>query len=346
MPKISVVISAYNDLERMKLLLEETYKTKYKNFEVVVVDDASPEDLSQLKRLFPIRYFRNKKNSGAAETRNIAARKACGEILLSLDNDVKPLSDLVWKVYRFFQQNPYVVAVTGFPGTGIENPAFFAKYKYLRDWAYWHLDLDRSRFCYFRPAIGAIQRQIFLKLGGYDNRYCRPGVPAVEDLEFSYRLAQKGKVVFNPDLVVGHPFGGLKNLVKTYFNRTALFLEILKEYKFLTGVATTAAEAATILLAPLCLASIPITIIYPSFFPFFAFLMMAFVYRQRLFLGLCLKKQGLFFTLGALFTSWFLYLVINAGAAWALGLIFLQRPFKHCQAVFDNRQSLGRVSKT
>lgn len=321
LPLVSVVISAYNDVERMKLLLQEIFKTKYKNFEVVVVDDASSEDLGQLKKIFPIRYFRNKKNCGAAETRNIAAHKARGEILLSLDNDVRPLSDLIWKTSRFFEHNPYVVAVSGFPGTGLENPSFFAKYKYLRDWAYWHLDLDRWRFCFFRPAIGAIRRDVFLKLGGYDSRYCRPGVPAVEDLEFSYRLAQEGKIVFEPDLIVGHPFGGLKNLIKTYFNRTALFLEILKEYKLFTGVATTPAEAATILLAPLCLLSIPATIIYPAFFPYFALLMAAFIFRQRLFLGLCFKKEGPVFALKAFFTSWLLYLVINAGAAWAL--IFL-----------------------
>jgi len=315
---VSVVISAYNDVERMKLLLQEIFKTKYKNFEVVVVDDASKQDLSVLRSLFPIRYFRNPKNCGAAETRNIAAAKARGEILLSLDNDVLPLSDLVWKTAKFFERNPYVVAVTGFPGTGVENPSFFAKYKYLRDWAYWHLDLDRWRFCFFRPAIGAIRRSVFLKLGGYDSRYCRPGVPAVEDLEFSYRLAQEGKIVFEPNLVVGHPFGGLKNLVKTYFNRTALFLEILKEYKLFAGVATTPAEAATILLAPMCLLAMIATVLYPSFLPYFAILMMAFVWRQRLFLRLCLKKEGMGFAIKAFFTSWFLYLVINVGAAWAL----------------------------
>jgi GT2 family glycosyltransferase len=312
-PDISVVIAAYNDLERLKILLGRLYQTKAKNFEVVVVDDASKEDLKSLTKFFPIRYFRNSKNLGAAETRNLAARKAKGEILLSLDNDVLPQTDLVWQVERFFQKNPFVIAVTGFAGTGVENPTFFAQYKYLRDWAYWYLDLDQSRFCFFRPAIGAIRKDVFLKLKGYDKRYCRPGVPAVEDLEFSYRLAKQGKIVFDPKLVVGHPFGGLKKLVKTYFDRTGLFMEILKEYELFSGVATTPAEAATIILAPLCLGALILTLLYPHFWPFFLFTLLAFIYRQRLFLRLCWQRQGWFFAFKAFLTSWLLYLVIIVG---------------------------------
>ncbi len=323
-PYISVVVPGYNDLDRMGYLLSRLFKSKYKNFEVVVVDDASPQDLSLLKRNFPIRFYRNRQNLGVAKTRNIVARRARGEILLSLDNDVLPQGDLIWQVYQFFQKYPFVVAVTGFAGTGAENPAFFAQFKYLRDWAYWYLDLDKNRFCFFRPAIGAIRRDVFLKLRGYDSHYCRPGVPAVEDLEFSYRLAKLGKIVFDPKLVVGHPFGGFKNLIKTYFNRAGLFLEILKEYQLFSGVATTPAEAATILAAALSLLAVFLTVIYPSFLPFLIFALVSFIFRQRLFLLLCLKKQGWIFSLKAFFTSWLLYLVILAGAGWAFLLYLLK----------------------
>ncbi len=255
-PFISVVISGYNDLELTKSLLASLFKTTCRDFEVLLIDDASPQDLSELKRLFPIRYLRNKVNLGVAKTRNIAAQKAKGEILLSLDNDVKPFGDLISEVYTFFKKHPKILAITGFPGTGAENPAFFAKYKYLRDWSYWHLEVDRKRFYYFRPAIGALRRDVYLELGGYDSRFCRPGMPAIEDLEFSYRLTQKGRIIFNPKMVVGHPFGGLGKLISTYFKRTTLFLEVLKEKRCFTGVATTSGEALTILLAVFSLSSL------------------------------------------------------------------------------------------
>lgn len=317
-PKISVIISAYNDRDLMEVLLRKLYQTKCRDFEAVVVDDASQEDLSELRKLFPIRYYRNKKNLGAAKTRNIAAEKARGEILLSLDNDVKPLDDLIWEIEQFFKKNPHVVAVTGFPGTGAENPSFFAKYKFLRDWSFWHSEIDHFRFCYFRPAIGAIRRDLFLELGGYDSRYCRPGVPAVEDLEFSYRLALKGKIVFNPKIVVGHPFGGFKNLVRTYFKRTAIYLEILKEKRLFSGVATTKAEAVTVLLAPICFLLIPLAIWYRPLWFLLTVFFLGFIFRQRKFLSLCWQKEGFLFTLAVFWANWFLYLVINLGAIYAL----------------------------
>lgn len=328
LPKISVVIPAYKDFDLLKILLERIFQTKYKNFEVLVIDDASPEDLSGLRKLFPIRYFRNKKNLGVAEARTIGAKKAKGEIILSLDNDVKPFADLIYEVYRFFKKNPGVVAVTGFPGTGAENPAFFAKYKFMRDRAYWYLEADKSKFYYFRPAIGAIKRKVFMELKGYDSRFCKPGVPAVEDLEFSYRLAKKGKIVFDPKLVVGHPFGGLRKLMKTYFQRAALFLEVIREKRYFSGVATTKGEAATILLANLSLFSL---LVLPFFFPWlvvFGVSLYLFAYRQRKFLRYCLTKEGLLFAFGAFLTSWLLYLVITAGGVWAVGELTKMKIFK------------------
>lgn len=314
-PLISVVISAYNDLGLMKVLLKKLFQTKYPNFEVVVVDDASLEDLGSLKRFFPIRYFRNPRNLGTAETKNIAARKAKGEILLSLDNDVQPFGDLIWEVYQFFQKNPAALAVTGFPGTGAENPTFFAKYKYLRDWAYWYLESDPDSFYFFRPAIGAIRREVFLKLGGYDSRFCRPKMPAVEDLELSYRLAQLGKIYFDPKLVVGHPFGGIGKLVKTYFQRSGLFFQIIKEKKRFSGVATTKGEAVNIGFALLCfLLLVGCLFFRPTIFVFLPTLAW-FIFLQRKFLGLCLRKEGIVFVTGAFLTSWLLYLVIILGAA-------------------------------
>lgn len=316
-PLISVAISAYNDIDRMRLLLPELFKSKYKNFEVVVIDDASKEDLRPLKKEFPIRYFRNKKNLGVSETRNISVEKAKGEIILSLDNDVKPLSDIIYEVYRFFQKHPGAVAITGFPGTGAENPGFFAKYKYLRDWSYWNLENDKSSFYYFRPAIGAIKRDVFLELGGYDSRFCRPGVPAVEDLEFSYRLARKGKIYYDPKLVVGHPFGGLRKLIDTYFKRSQLFLEIFSEKRAFSGVATTGGEVITLGLAPLVLLAFLAGLFFRPLLIFFALFLGLFIYKQKKFIGFAYKKEGLLFALASFFTSWLLYLVIILGAFYA-----------------------------
>lgn len=321
-PKISVVISAYKDLQLTDRLLSILFQTRNRSFEVVIIDDCSPVDLSPLKKHFPeIRYYRNEINLGVARARNLGVQKARGGIILSLDNDVKPSSDIISEVAAYFKNKPDAVAITGFPGTGAENPTFFARYKYWRDWSYWNLESDKNSFYYFRPAIGAIRRDIFLNLGGYDDRFCRPGVPAVEDLEFSYRLAKLGKIVYDPKLVVGHPFGGLRKLIKTYFLRSQLFLEIFFEKRTFSGVATTGGELFTLGFAGLSLLTLVLSLFMPMARVLLLVCLIWFVILQRKFLGLVANKEGWRFTLGAFFTSWLLYLVIIAGAFFAAGVI-------------------------
>jgi GT2 family glycosyltransferase len=317
-PKISVVITGYKDLSLMKQLLAKLLETKYRSFEIVLIDDASPVDLRPLKKLFPqIHYFRNKVNMGVAQARTVGVAKAKGEIILSLDNDVKPLSDIIHEVYLYFKKNPSAVAVTGFPGTGAENPAFFAKYKYLRDWAYWNLENDKNSFYYFRPAIGALKKAVFMELGGYDDRFNRPGVPAVEDLEFSYRLAKKGRIVYDSKLIVGHPFGGLRKLIDTYFKRSQLFLEIFSEKRALSGVATTGGEVLTLGFALLSLLTLILSVFIRPILPVFVLCFGWFIFQQRKFLAFAHKKEGLLFAVGSFLTSWLLYLVIFSGAVFA-----------------------------
>lgn len=314
LPKISVIISAYNDLDNLRILVPLIFRSRYKNFEVIVVDDASSEDLSILKKCYPLRYFRNQKNLGVAETRMIAARQAQGEILLSLDNDVKPVGDLIYKIYSFFQKNPEAIAVSGFAGTEKENKGFFSRFKYLRDWSYWRQEVDPDSFYWFKTSIGAVKRSIFFEVGGYPPHFFKPGNRTLEDLDFSYRLAKKGKIHFDPGLIVEHPYGGLGYLLRTYFKRTVLFLEILKEKRQFPGVATTQNEALNIILGNFCLFLLAFACIYHYSFIPFSLIFISLVFRQKKFEGICLKREGLLFTIGAFITNWFLYLVILLGA--------------------------------
>jgi len=308
--KISVVISAYNNSNLLKLLLTNLYQTKFLDFEVIIVDDASTEDLSNLASLFPIIYLRNKTNLGVAKTRMIAARKARGEILLSLDSDVIPYGDLLTEVNKFFTSHPQALALSGFAGTAKENTSFFARFKLWRDWSYWNLEADKDSFYWFKTSIGAIKRKTFFELGGYPNYFFKPGVNTFEDLDFSYRLAKKGKIFFDPDLAVGHRYGGLIKLISTYFKRTILFVEILVKKRHFPGVATTSSEAITIILSGLCLLAI-------VNLPLMAVLIILFILRQRKFLYLCWQKEGLIFAIGAFFTDWLLCLIIIGGGIYA-----------------------------
>src|ERR1043165_2216673 len=89
-PRVSVIIPAYNAAEFIGETLDSVYAQTFKDFEVVVVNDGSPdtEDLERELARFPekLRYVKQE-NQGAAAARNTGIKNARGEFVAFLDAD-------------------------------------------------------------------------------------------------------------------------------------------------------------------------------------------------------------------------------------------------------------------
>lgn len=74
----------------MLALLEDVSKQQGVEFEIIVVDDQSPDNsVEAIKQAFPnVRLFVNEKNGGPAVTRNRGIREAKGDIIVGFDSDV------------------------------------------------------------------------------------------------------------------------------------------------------------------------------------------------------------------------------------------------------------------
>lgn len=91
-PLISVIIPAYNRSDYLKVAIESVLAQTYKNFELIVSDDCSPEDVSPAIRAFQdnrIRLRRNTKNLGVGLNMTCAAAEAKGKYIASLNDDDK-----------------------------------------------------------------------------------------------------------------------------------------------------------------------------------------------------------------------------------------------------------------
>ena len=91
-PKISVVIPTFNRAEMVCDCIARVLESRGADFEVVVVDDCSPDDTgARVAARFGgdprVRYFRNAVNRQLGGSRNVGAGHARGEILLFLDDD-------------------------------------------------------------------------------------------------------------------------------------------------------------------------------------------------------------------------------------------------------------------
>ena len=89
-PLVSVVIPTYNRSKELARAIKSVLNQTYQNFEILVVDDGSEEDLRVVCASFNdqrIRFLRNNTHTNANVARNRGIKEAQGEYIAMLDSD-------------------------------------------------------------------------------------------------------------------------------------------------------------------------------------------------------------------------------------------------------------------
>ena len=182
-PKISVIMSIYNGMPYLEQAVESVLNQTYKNFEFIIVDDASADDtLKYLKSLKDrrIKLIRNKKNLGLAVSLNIALRQARGDFVARMDADDISLSMRFEEQINFLQKHPTIGICGSFVNVIDETDKIIGKIKKptsdkeIKKELFWLTPL-------LHPTWFA-KKKIFDKLQGYDKKW-----DYVEDFEFLIR---------------------------------------------------------------------------------------------------------------------------------------------------------------
>ena len=95
-PRVSVVICSHNGAATIAECLEGVVALDYPNFEMIVVDDGSTDETSEIAEGFGLRLIRTE-NRGLSSARNTGLEAASGEIVAYLDDDARP--DVHWLRY-------------------------------------------------------------------------------------------------------------------------------------------------------------------------------------------------------------------------------------------------------
>lgn len=116
--KISVVIATYNRREMLHRAVKSVLAMKYKNIEIIIVDDCSEcDNYSMIQGEFsnaPIKYIRNSVNLYAAESRKVGFQEARGDYLIFLDDDDFYTDEYFFsKAMTVFNKNPKLSFVSG-----------------------------------------------------------------------------------------------------------------------------------------------------------------------------------------------------------------------------------------
>src|SRR5262245_50877569 len=207
-PSVSVVTPTFNRCASLTRLLdglaEQTYPAE--KTQVVVVDDGSTDEtqsyLSRRQTRFALRVVQQS-HRGPAAARNLGVLHACGEILLFLDDDVVPASDLIERHISRHRANPGVVVVGPMlPPSDWPRPVWvrWEEEKLARQY---QAMLEGAYGCtprQFYTANASLRRDQFLEAGGFDPLFAR-----AEDVELGYRLRDRhARFVFDPRATVEH----------------------------------------------------------------------------------------------------------------------------------------------
>lgn len=114
---VSIIMPSYNTAQYIAETIESVLKQSYTNWELIIVDDCSTDNTDEVISLFRderIHYFKNKKNSGAAVSRNRALREARGEWIAFLDADDLWVPEKLDEQLKFMVDNGYDFTYTDY----------------------------------------------------------------------------------------------------------------------------------------------------------------------------------------------------------------------------------------
>lgn len=95
--KVSIVIPCYKQAQFLPDAIESALAQNYKDFEVIVVNDGSPDNTSQVAKRYPKVRLIEQPNKGLSAARNAGIKASAGGWILCLDADDKIHPDFLSK---------------------------------------------------------------------------------------------------------------------------------------------------------------------------------------------------------------------------------------------------------
>jgi glycosyltransferase involved in cell wall biosynthesis len=189
-PAVTIAIPAYSP-RYISQTIESILAQSFQDFEIVVVNDGSPETEALERVLAPyrsrIRYI-TQENAGGAAARNTAVQQARAPLIVNLDHDDLLYPDHLGTQVRFMLENPAVdaryVNLEYFGGSSLDGTCWMDHYP--SDGEVSFLSVLSGRTCPANPG-SIIRRDSLLRVGLYD-----PQVDSWDDFDMWLRILHAG----------------------------------------------------------------------------------------------------------------------------------------------------------
>ena len=227
---VDIIVVSYKNADMTIRCIESIQKTTKSNYNILVVDNASPDDTANiLKSTLPeINIIENDKNLGYAGAVNVGAKQSKAPFLLISNNDVIYHENVIDSLLNLIQSNENI-AVCG-PGQEYSSgswqiasgdlPSLSLAWKHIFFIEQFYntvrkllkqakLYKGKSRKVgYVDGAVMLVRKNVFDALNGFDEDFSF----YTEEADFCKRVAMAGfDVVSDSSVIVTHFRGGANN---------------------------------------------------------------------------------------------------------------------------------------
>ncbi len=198
MKKVSLYMPCSNAARYLDASLKGVLNQTYPLDEVLIIDDGSKDNSSEVVSKYPVKVIKHESNMGLAAARNTGIRNSKNEFVASLDADCVPEPHWLENLMGNFTDEEIV----GVGGKLVErNP-----YSTADKWRSLHMEQHWGNEKKINPDFlfgsnTVFQKKVLLSIGGYDEKYRTNA----EDVDLCSRLRDRGyTLIYDPTGVVEH----------------------------------------------------------------------------------------------------------------------------------------------
>lgn len=213
-PLISVCIPSYKNEEFIAATLESVLKQTYRNLEIIITDDRSPDNtVSAVKRFSDprIRLFENRLNLGVGGNWNEALSHATGKYIKLMGADDLIYPECIQRQVDALENPEHANVVLAVCNTDVINPS--GRVVMRRRFRFRHGRSDGKKLIgkcvrwgtnyVGEPVVGLFKREVMARAGMYD-----PGNPYWLDLIFWAELLKYGDAFMDQNRLAAFRISG------------------------------------------------------------------------------------------------------------------------------------------
>ena len=186
----SVIIITKNHSSFLKRCLNNLLNQTYNNYEIVIVDDNSSDDTSELVNSFnsnKLNYYLNSEKKGLASLRNFGISKSRGNFIFFTDADCIPTSNWIEQGMKLLSNDEFA----GVEGKTIAESQNFGVSTHF---------VENITGGQYQTCNIAYKKEYLNKINMFNEKYDL----AYEDIDLAIRIKKISKIAFNDNMLVLH----------------------------------------------------------------------------------------------------------------------------------------------